>query len=163
MEKISGKVFRKDNTYFVLPISLDHYYEQIKKYKADGYSQVILTADVLIGIVKQEFVRHSAKILKIELMDAQDDYQSEIDNLISVVSEDRGQSVMLFDELSQLSHSDSIELRNIKLSIRAIEESDTEEGASIVTMSNNGYINGEGTFPFISQLNIMVSEVFRRL
>lgn len=156
MEKISGKVFRKDNTYFVLPISLENYYDQIKKYKTDGYNQVILTADVLIKILKQEFVNHSAKILRIELMDNQDDYQNEVNDLITAVSEDRGKSVILFDELANLDHSDSIELRNVKLSVRNFDD------ALIIAISNNGYINGEGSPRFIKQLSTIVADVLGR-
>lgn len=156
MEKISGKVFRKDNTYFVLPISLENYYDQIKKYKTDGYNQVILTADVLIKILKQEFVNHSAKILQVELMDNQDDYQNEVNNLITAVSEDRGKSIILFDELADLEHSDSIELRNVKLSIRNSQEN------LIITISNNGYIVGEGTTWFVDHLSTIITNVLGR-
>ena len=53
MKNISSKVFQEDGAYFILPILLDNYYGQIKQYKSEGYNQVILTADVLLEIVKK--------------------------------------------------------------------------------------------------------------
>lgn len=88
-------------------------------------------------------------------MDDEDAYQEELDLLISEISEDRGKAILLFDDLADLSHSDSIELREVKFSIRS------ERGATIVSVTNNGYINGEGNRLFIDQLNTMISDVFR--
>ncbi|MDY2528758.1 hypothetical protein SOP56_02655 [Weissella confusa] len=156
MENISVKVFKKDDGYFPMPISLENYYEQIKNYKSEGYSQVILTADVLLEVLKQAFVSHDAKIMNIELLDDQDVYQEELNALIDKVSENRDMFIVLFDDLADLNHSDSIELREIKLLIRK------DEVANIVSVANNGYIHGEGNLSIIDSLNAAISSALGR-
>lgn len=156
MENISVKVFKKDGGYFLMAISLDKYYEQIKTFKSKGYSQVILTADVLLKVLRQAFVRHGAHILKIELLDDQDGYQEEINTLIDKVSENRDMFIELFNDLADLNHSDSIELREIKLSIRK------DDVANIVSVANNGYICVDGNSSIIDSLNTEISNALGR-
>lgn len=136
MAKFHLKLFKKDDNVSIFPISPNNYYDDIKRYRNDKYRQVILTSDSMIRLIRNVFLKQKASIKKVELMDIDDAYQNDLDELVGLTQSDRGNGVNLFEELDDLYADDSIEIRLVKFSVNSGKDNEK----ILFSFYNNGKV-----------------------
>lgn len=97
--------------------STRNYYTTIQQIIREGYNQIIITSDILIVILKKFFQNYNLKIVEIELLEDDDDYQNQINNIINEVNENSKYILNLMEELSQF-EVDSIEIKKVHVKYR---------------------------------------------
>lgn len=99
-------------------INITHsYYSTIQQIIREGYNQIIITSDILIVILKKFFQQYNLKIVEIELLEDDENYQNQINSIITEVNEDSNYVLSLMDELSKF-EVDSIEIKKVHVKYR---------------------------------------------
>lgn len=119
-----GKVFKKNtNDQIVIEIvdydpSVDDYYSMIMCYRKSGYSQVIITSEAMVALLKEYFYVKKCKITGIELMEEDGYLKKEIQSILQQLKEDRGYFNVLLEKIVYLVDENSIDLRKIEFTWR---------------------------------------------
>ncbi|MGG5306926.1 hypothetical protein IGK38_001591 [Enterococcus pernyi] len=111
------------------------YYPFVRSKLDEGYSQIVISSAIMLDILEKMFISKQAKILAIELIEEDDQYEQQIKQLIDSTGKDRAYFYNLMKELSFLSENESIEIKSIRFKYRV-------EGKLIdIKLSVNGLIN----------------------
>ncbi|MDF7626616.1 hypothetical protein PUF88_01695 [Lactobacillaceae bacterium L1_55_11] len=144
----TGKVFLENNKIGILPITHGDYLSALKKYREDGYEQLILTSLFFINFLKIVFLdEENISVLSINLVDECDDYQQDINEIVEEIKFNRAKVLFLFEELEDLNQNNSIDIYSVHLS----------KGDNYIAVQNNGFIEGEYTDRFKKHIESMLS------
>ncbi|MDU0318787.1 hypothetical protein RWU37_01240 [Enterococcus sp. 2CBP] len=111
------------------------YYPFVRSKLDEGYSQVVISSAVMLDILEKMFINKQARIVTIELIEEDDQYEQQIQQLIASTVKDRAYFYNLMKELSFLSKNESIEIKSIRVQYRL------EEKPIDIKLSVNGLIN----------------------
>lgn len=158
-----GKVFKKKNDekldikIIEYDSSQDDYYSLIKKYREQGYSQVIVSSKLMVNILSEYFLIRKCKIIDIEMLEEDDVLDENIKNILTKVNGDRAYFSVLLDEIYYLVEENSIDLKKIEFSWR--ENGETTSVFillnGIIGISDNKYVDE------IEHLQKFISESFK--
>lgn len=113
-----AKLFKKTdaNKEYICAISYDErdeYYTFLKKQKNEGYKQVIVTADIMIDIIRMTCLEKNYAIYKIELAEDDDEIQHEINLLIDKTQQNKAFFGDLIQKIEFLAEQSSIDLARV--------------------------------------------------
>lgn len=124
----------------VIPIKLnDNYYTDLRNYVNEGYKQIIVPSDAMIGILKKYFKERIARIHTIELLEEDSDYTYQLNQILESIEDNRDYFVDLIEELSYLSEKSTVEIKSIRFKYR-LEDKPVDISISvngILTYSEN--------------------------
>lgn len=138
-----GKMFRNNASGRVECTEYDvnqNYYAFIQDKQKKGYSQCIVTSDIMIEIIQYFLLKDRAEITSINFMVDDSELESEIQTILSYMKQNAGYWEILKKKLSFLSQNDSIEIKkvNFRLMIGSGALFSIQVNG-IVTISENEY------------------------
>lgn len=107
-------------SHFPVPKNKEYYAFVKDKIKGD-FSQIIISSDIMIKLLTFAFSKRKAKIVEIELLEDDPDYQSQLNTYISKANNNRDLFIDLVDELKYLSDERTAELRLLQVKYRVNE------------------------------------------
>ena len=111
------------------------YYTFIKQYYDDGYRQIIITSEIMIGLIEHFVLEKGLFVYNIEFIEDDQDLKDEIENLLSIISRDRAFLGKLIEKLNFLSEKSSIDIQRIYFKGRG-----NDGGATNFNLQSNGII-----------------------
>lgn len=113
-----AKLFKKSesnrNMIYAIPYDeKDEYYTFLKRKKSEGYSQVIITADIIISIIRMMCLERGFSIYKIELAEEDLEIEQEITSIIEKTQQNRAFFGDLIQKIEFLAEQSSIDLARI--------------------------------------------------
>ncbi|MBP4085978.1 MULTISPECIES: hypothetical protein [Enterococcus] len=130
------KLFKSQVNNSIVAIEINgDYYPFVRSKLDEGYSQIVISSAVMLDILEKMFINKQAKIVAIELIEEDDQYEQQIQQLIASTVQDRAYFYNLMKELSFLSENESIEIKSIRVRYRL------EEKPIDIKLSVNGLIN----------------------
>lgn len=119
---------------------IDNYYCFLKEKKKEGFSQIIIPSNCLLGILNDRFSKFSSfKIKKIEFETEDEELKKEIEKNITFVNENNRLIVKLNDFLNEIIYGESIEIKGINYSYR-----NQEKELIDIILYNTGYMEFSG-------------------
>lgn len=143
----------------VLPLDENvEYYCLLKKYREEGFRQVIITSEIMIKIIEYFVLNKKYKNYKIDLMESDKDLNKKINSIIERVNEEQVYFSELIKLLNFISEKSSIEINRIYFKGR-------DEDGEVVNffIQSNGIIGiNDEKFHFISDeiLKLIQKELF---
>lgn len=131
-----GKLFKEVSTnkiYCFEYNAAQNYYGFIQQMLQQGYTQCIVTSDLMIKIIEYFILNGSIQITSIEFMNEDDELNQEISLMLNLMRENAAYWGVLKQKLSFLSENDSIEIK--KVDFRNIEKN-----GSLFSVQVNGII-----------------------
>ena len=95
--------------------SQDDYYSFVKKYRDKGYSQVIITSEIMVDLIKYYFIERKFRLAALELIAMDPELHNELDTIINEMSEDRDYFSILLSRLDFLLEETSIDIKKVEL------------------------------------------------
>lgn len=89
------------------------YYCFIKKYREEGYNQLIITSQIMISLIKYLVLEKNLTVYEIEFMEDNIDLDEKIRKLLSKLKTDLTLLPYFIDELRFLEDKSSIEIKRI--------------------------------------------------
>ncbi|WP_034538264.1 hypothetical protein [Carnobacterium inhibens] len=120
MELVQYKVFinNKNSRLDIIKILEKDYYFFVRSTMNNGYSQIIISSDIMLKVLRKFFIEKKAKIVTIDFFEEDNDYKNQLELLISSVNRDRDYFINLMDELSFLSEKQSVDIKSIRIKYR---------------------------------------------
>lgn len=109
------------------------YYTFLRKCRDEGYRQVIITAEIMIQIIRYACLEKEHKIYKIEFVEDDSELESEINSILQAMTQKPAYLTELLDKLKFLSEKSSIDLKRIYI-----------KGAYNDKFTDNYYIQSNG-------------------
>lgn len=137
MKFSQGKIFldKSKNKIIMKPVPNVDYYTFVRMSLSKGLKQVILPSDILLNVMMYLFKKKKAKIVRIEFLEEDEEYNALIAKLIESVNRDRDYFIDLMEELNYLSGNQTVEIKCIRMKYR---ENDI---LNDISLSVNGLIN----------------------
>lgn len=148
MDTIQAKLFLKEKKLITKEIPKSkEYYTFVQEYISKGYKQIIIPSDILIELLKYIFLnREKSKIIKIEFLEEDIEFQQEIDLLIHKINnEDRAYFISLLDSIDYVAQEQTAEIKKIRFKYR-IDSELIDISISInglLNYGNSAYVNEE--------------------
>lgn len=157
--KFFWKMTENGKRAIALPLDEDvEYYCLLKKYRGEGFKQIIITSEIMIKLIEYFVLNKKYKNYKIELMESDKDLNKEINSIIEKVNEEEVYFSELIKLLNFISEKSSIEISRIYFKGRDLN------GKAINFFIQSNGITGinEEQFSFISDeiLNLIQRELF---
>lgn len=108
------------------------YYAFIKEQMANGYHQISVTSEIMLGFLSEISSRNFVNVSKIELMEEDSEEGEELNNMVEECSNNRGILVKIINKLEYLEDESSIEIKRIYFT----EKKDTGEYSSLFVQVN---------------------------
>lgn len=119
MTNITGKLFQNIQTRKITPFRYDpskqDYYKLIREAQEKGYSQSIITSDIMISLIEHFLLKHKVIITNIEFLVEDSDLTSEIDFILNKLRENAAYWEILKNKLQFLSTDSCIEIKKIDI------------------------------------------------
>lgn len=150
-----------DNGKVAIALPLDEkveYYCLLKKYREEGFRQIIITSEIMIKLIEYFVLNKKYKNYEIELMEPDKDLSNEINSIIKKVDEEQIYFSELIKILNFISEKSSIEIKKICFKGR-----DADGKAIRFYIQSNGITGvNEEKLSFISDeiLNLIQKELF---
>lgn len=89
------------------------YYAFLKQYHSDGYRQIIITSEIMVGLIEHFVLEKGISIYNIEFLEDDKNLIDEIDNLLTIVSGNKAFLGKLISKLNFLAEKSSIDIQRI--------------------------------------------------
>lgn len=99
------------------------YYAFLRKCRNDGYHQVIITAEVMIQIIRYACLDKGYKVYKIEFIEDDVELESDISSILQRINNNPGYLSDLLEKLKFLAEKSSIDLKRIYIKEEYISDS----------------------------------------
>lgn len=112
-EKI--KLFKNSEKQIVsLPYDDDaDYYAFLRECRAAGYSQIIISSEMMIRIIKHACLEKHYTVYRIEFIEQDSDLENEIKNILKNIEGNAGYLSVLLEKLNFLAEKSSIDLKRV--------------------------------------------------
>lgn len=97
------------------------YYAFVCKEMKSGLSQIVISSDIMVEILKFFFIEKKAKIVEIDFLEDDKSYKDQFSKLVNEANNDRAYFFKLLEELSFLSMQKTIDIKSIRLKFRKNE------------------------------------------
>lgn len=118
MEFIDYKLFInfKDQQIQIKDVPKNYdYYEFIKNNINNDCEQIVVSSDIMISFLKEQFSKNKAKIISLDFLEEDEEYCSHLKDLIQLVNNNRENFYLLTDELSFLEENKTVEIKYIRI------------------------------------------------
>lgn len=109
------------------------YYTFLRECKAKGYSQVIVTTEIMMRILREFVIKKGFLVYRIEFAEEDCELENEIKNLLKNIETNPAYFADLLDKIKFLSEQSSIDIRKVY-----IKEKYNEEFAPNFYIQSNG-------------------------
>lgn len=89
------------------------YYTFLRKCKAEGYRQVIITAEIMLQVIRSEVIEKGLHVYKIEFAEEDHELEEEVQNLLCLIEEKPAYFGDLLAKIKFLSEHSSIDIRRV--------------------------------------------------
>lgn len=124
----------------------DDYYDFLRKYREKGYKQIIVTAEIMIDIIKYACLNKNCRINKIEFIEEDDALDYEVNVILQLMAQNPAYLNELIEKIKFLEEKSSIDLKRIY--VRSLHE---EGGASFFVQANGIIGISQGAYDCMSK------------
>ncbi len=89
------------------------YYTFLRKYKSEGYRQVIVTAEIMLQVIRMAVIEKEFAVYKIEFAEEDHELEEEVKNLLHLIEKKPAYFGDLLAKIKFLSEQSSIDIRRI--------------------------------------------------
>ena len=141
MRFAKGKLFFDNEEIRCLPYdeSAVDYYAFLKESRAKGYRQVIVTSEVMLDFITFIYSEKQQKVYKIELMEEDDELETEIKELLRKVDDNPYTISLLIEKMRFLAEKSSIDIKRVYI------KGNYQDGAENYFIQANGIIGVDKT------------------
>lgn len=123
MKFVQHKLFiNSSNEGLIMKVVPDgDYYAFVGKEMKSGLSQIVISSDIMVEILKFFFIEKKAKIVEIDFLEDDKSYKEQFSKLVNEANNDRAYFFKLLEELSFLSIQKTIDIKSIRFKFRRNE------------------------------------------
>lgn len=123
MEYKQYKLFKSQESNCLETFEIDgDYYSFVRSKLKQGYSQIVISSAIMLRVLETVFIKKGAKIVNVELIQEDDQYNQQMKHFIDCANKDRAYLHELMKELSFLSENESVEIKSINIKYRKTEK-----------------------------------------
>lgn len=148
MRFAKGKLFFDKEEIRCIPYdeSAVDYYAFLKEARAKGYRQVIVTSELMLDFITFIYSEKRQKVYKIELMEEDDELETEIKELLRKVDDNPYSISLLIEKLRFLAEKSSIDIKRVYI------KGKYQDGGENYFIQSNGIIGIDEThYAFVTK------------
>ena len=115
METVKGKLFQEISTKRVLSICYqadENYYDLIRNAQRQGFRQIIITSDIMLGLCEHFLLEKNIEILSFDFLVEDDELDETIKSMLSSLYQNKAYWSVLRRYMEFLQKEDSIDIKS---------------------------------------------------